>query len=766
MTNSGFRTTYLGLFDAHNARPSVTAIEIPIIQRDFAQGRADANSSAIRGRFASALIDAVAGGDPLGLDFVYGELDDQGVFRPLDGQQRLTSLLLLHWYLASIAGAPIRDANWLRFTYATRPTAQHFCESLREHALPIGVEPSGWIEDQAWYLHTWRRDPTVQGMLVMLDELHRRFVGSGADAVESWERLSMGVSEPIWFLMLTVEDHSRGEDLYIKMNSRGKPLTQFEVIKAGLEDVLAKALSGVRMQHLKDSFDGAWTDLFWQYEKRGGGDMIVDLEYERYLTFLMDVAEWRLGAPTRALPVDIRAKEALVGEPSSPAARNLDFFFHAFDTWVPGAAADPSTFVPEDVFHQHFSVVGESGPGIPLFTARSSDLFESCIAAYGTDQFSLAETFLLLGVLLARQDPTTPEATVARRLRALRNIAESAFLDRKRIPEMVGTIESLMIKGSLSSVQGFNAEWARDEERKWHFLDDHPDLESAVRTLEDQSVLRGRLVSFDLDTEHLAARAKTFAQVSALSMRDAFGAALLTKGDYSRRIDDRRRQLGNSIRDDSWRDLLTTPSVEGQTTLRVALEMLLDDLTSRIARGFDPQLALDLVRDEWMSNRTEADPFDWRYYLIRYAAGRSAKGEGYYHGSQFDRVKGGFTLGRLRMLHGYNYQSRFTDVILAAVRSEGQFEAAVDEPSWWHREDPGMRLKKSGIEIRNIDSGFELLPTAEMTDALDVFLTGLSGVIDRVLTVPGLDEGGRWRDSEDRVQVGVRLVQALVDAGF
>ena len=53
-----------------------------------------------------------------------------GTFEPLDGQQRLTTLFLLHWYLASRSGRLGDPQAWTSFTYATRPSARLFCERL------------------------------------------------------------------------------------------------------------------------------------------------------------------------------------------------------------------------------------------------------------------------------------------------------------------------------------------------------------------------------------------------------------------------------------------------------------------------------------------------------------------------------------------------------------------------------------------------------------------------------------------------------------
>ena len=75
-------------------------IEIPIIQRDYAQGRNTADVQKLRDRFINDfLMEAIVKEENIELDFVYGSVltetkDDlkQTIFIPLDGQQRLTAL--------------------------------------------------------------------------------------------------------------------------------------------------------------------------------------------------------------------------------------------------------------------------------------------------------------------------------------------------------------------------------------------------------------------------------------------------------------------------------------------------------------------------------------------------------------------------------------------------------------------------------------------------------------------------------------------------
>ena len=86
-------------------------IIIPIIQRDYAQGRKDSDINRVRDRFLKSLYMAVTE-KPITLDFVYGDIDEEGNMTPLDGQQRLTTLFLLHWYAAKKVTFPKKNINF------------------------------------------------------------------------------------------------------------------------------------------------------------------------------------------------------------------------------------------------------------------------------------------------------------------------------------------------------------------------------------------------------------------------------------------------------------------------------------------------------------------------------------------------------------------------------------------------------------------------------------------------------------------------------
>ena len=118
-------TTPVSFAEIFDGATGIKKIEIPPIQRDYAQGRRSAETNRVRERFLDALYKAVTE-KAVTLDFIYGDIKD-GVLIPLDGQQRLTTLFLLYWYAAKKENAPQREQDFLAgFSYDTRYSARNF----------------------------------------------------------------------------------------------------------------------------------------------------------------------------------------------------------------------------------------------------------------------------------------------------------------------------------------------------------------------------------------------------------------------------------------------------------------------------------------------------------------------------------------------------------------------------------------------------------------------------------------------------------------
>lgn len=171
-------------------------IEIPIIQRDYAQGRL--GKETLRKNFLRDLKNALDKGETIKLDFVYGSTEND-ILNPLDGQQRLTTLWLLHWYIALRAGELSEDNCLIfgKFTYETRISSREFCQNLcvPEYFQNFdGKDIVRFITKQTWFYSAWKQDPTIQSMLRMLGGT-KIVDKKGEDIVDGIEEIFQGTSE-------------------------------------------------------------------------------------------------------------------------------------------------------------------------------------------------------------------------------------------------------------------------------------------------------------------------------------------------------------------------------------------------------------------------------------------------------------------------------------------------------------------------------------------------------------------------------------------
>jgi hypothetical protein len=264
MTKSTYKGKILGFTELIQAHK----LEIPIIQRDYAQGRKDKKE--IRQNFIKALYESITANNPIKLDFIYGSCQN-GAFQPLDGQQRLTTLFLLYWYAAAKDKELFSDTqiHLNKFSYETRITSRDFCLALIRNNIVIPDSKSNIsdiIIDSNWFFLSWKSDPTIDAMLRTIDDIHKQF-----NEVENLWAILNNKPNLISFYYVELENIGLTDDLYIKMNARGKLLTPFENFKASLQ----KKVEDEKWEtetNFQDSFafkiDTVWTDYFWhQFRK-------------------------------------------------------------------------------------------------------------------------------------------------------------------------------------------------------------------------------------------------------------------------------------------------------------------------------------------------------------------------------------------------------------------------------------------------------------------------------------------------------------------
>ncbi|GAD89383.1 hypothetical protein VHA01S_019_00600 [Vibrio halioticoli NBRC 102217] len=271
------KCTFWQLLDLHS-------ICIPIIQRDYAQGRIDSKSSQIRTEFIATLFTMVSDIEKSqDLDFIYGSVKDADLIL-LDGQQRITTLFLLHWYIAAGSGHLAEASKKLsKFKYENRITSKEFTNSLLQFGSELNIHKingslSETICDAGWFFSVWEHDPTIRAMLVVLDEMHNVFRDSLSSCL--WQRLICTEKPPITFHFLNMDNFALTDELYIKMNARGQALTDFENFKAWLQGYVNRSDD----IDLKDDFwlklDKSWTDIFWKMRPENVNE--VDNVYQAF----------------------------------------------------------------------------------------------------------------------------------------------------------------------------------------------------------------------------------------------------------------------------------------------------------------------------------------------------------------------------------------------------------------------------------------------------------------------------------------------------
>ena len=269
------------------------AIEIPAIQRDYVQGRGvTVEEQDKREAFVTKLINAIVGNNdkPCHLEFIYGAVNKTSHhFIPLDGQQRLTTLFLLHWVVWNLSSVEAKKNYPLSliagFKYETRISSRNFCEyMISKDLLPVDDADSlgDRLVRQPWFSEDWNYDPTVKAMLSMIDFIEQKLSTYSTDEITVLLEKLCGDNNVISFDELNMTDYDLTDSLYIKMNARGKHLTPFENWKSDFIKFLEMAFGdeeypkadktrASKSYSYKDYFsysiEHQWTDLFWTYLK-------------------------------------------------------------------------------------------------------------------------------------------------------------------------------------------------------------------------------------------------------------------------------------------------------------------------------------------------------------------------------------------------------------------------------------------------------------------------------------------------------------------
>ena len=615
------------------------SVVIPQLQRDYAQGRDEAKE--LRERFLSQILHVLRGEGRLNLDFVYGydkalSPNHHPIFYPLDGQQRLTTLWLLHWYLLPSKPAA-EEREWLlRFSYRTRSSSTRFCQLLVEHA---AVDVAA-IKDQPWYRQSYNADATIAAMLGTLRTIKE--LVAPEERVALWERLCHQRALTFDVIDIKGEEFRLTDELYIKMNARGKPLTSFECYKADL----TRALREIGEQDVPCSYkgkplsyadyfafkvDNEWLDLFYN-GKIDGLDkrMYGFIQNIAKLCFFLtpENAKKNVNAFTYSDSIDVFLKPD-----------NAHRLISILDLFERIQAKQPlrdffATLTPSIRFLE------EGGKEDPV------DLFrESC------DKNASVNLVLLLAMSYYMEKYQLVEATEELQdyLRVVRNLLWGVRqLDKMRYESNVrinslltywGWIESLASREQvLDAIKNSGEVFLKKKEKKEgklhqrvDFILKYPELKPLIGELEDHPLLAGQLGIFDLskDANEFERQAKAFKQIfdpafytrkhtSKLIIRALVASGY--PGVQGKNVWGGYRETWFFGGNGYWRTVLSIKEYD-QPEQRNAIRQLL----SQFAGGTgDTTERLQRIIDAYLESE-DAKRRRWRYYFVKYPEFYSGK---------------------------------------------------------------------------------------------------------------------------------------------
>jgi len=659
-------------FEVDEKNIQLKKITIPIIQRDYAQGRMDAEVNRIRARFLESLHQAITS-DPITLDFVYGDINEEGVMTPLDGQQRLTALFLLHWFVAKKENIDASEYLFLEnFSYETRYSARDFCSYLIKFKPSFNKKLSEEIIDQAWFPLDWKKDPTISSMLVMLDAIQDEF----AETQGIWDRLK---DKAITFYFLPIKDMGLTDELYIKMNSRGKPLTQFEHFKAELERELKKIDEQLAKRIIK-KIDLDWTDMLWQYR---GDDNVIDDEFLRYFRFICDIICYENGGTTQGKSnneFDL-LKEYFSGQ-NKNALVNIKTLEDYFDCWC-SFKGDNTV----DKFLERF-ISYEHQAGMIKFEKRYAiNIFNDCVRNYadisgnGNRLFPLNRIILLYAIICYLLNKTMiSNDELIRRLRIVNNLiqnSEDEISDSElrtsgnRMPAIFKQVSTIIKTGRIDDTieKNFNLIQLAEESLKIIWVENNPEKAEMLFELEDHDLLQGQISIIGL--EHLDYY-KRFQSLFSCKW-DLIDCALMSIGNYGQREKNGwRYQLGSKRNMKAWRNLFHKSGNDGFNRTKDILAVLL----SR-ADTFTDEILSEII-DKYIYDCETSNNYEWRYYYIKYDVFRPGS-FGKYYWSMFDNMPYEFSVMKTESKISENtYQPFLMTVYKNKLSKDSYGQRAID----------------------------------------------------------------------------------------
>lgn len=636
-------------------------VEIPIIQRDYAQGRTDNKTNKIRKDFLDAIFEFILlkRNNPeaeLDLDFIYGINKESSTFVPIDGQQRLTTLWLLYWFVAAKEKVISGEKQFLKnFIYETRHSTTQFCKSLIAFAPDFSNDfIGGEIKNQSWYFETWNYDPCIQAMLVVLNDIEKRYADHSLTNL--WDLIG-NTACPFYFYKLDMDKVGLTDDLYIKMNSRGKPLTEFEYFKAVFTDLLTDSK---QREKFETSIDGVWIDTVWQivFEEHDEDEDIasaVDQAFLNLFNFISSVISFKQ---------DIRNSDGEYYEDTEATPELLKRIYgdssnqkYLFDTLDSICVNRQNN---QDFWNSAFYYAKNEFKPIKIrlyFQHGETNLLNRCLFYF--DEYrglTFPERILLLACFAHfRKDDSDFE----QHIRAIRNLVVNSEFELREtsLGKSYDEAEQYILSGDPNVFNSFKTDQIEEEKQKHKHLSSSGQATSVLRQLEDSDIFRGSITLIPLD-DKFETRATLFLELfdedEMISDFEEKCNLLLCFGDYSQADGDLTNLSANSKV--GFRKLFTTPGYNKsqlysntQHVVNACLDFFTENSTISASQKIERTL-----------KDFDSSPKDWKYYFLKYPSFREHSQYGYY---LFSEEYPMWKMGKKRF-NGYHWNPFLHEVYL------------------------------------------------------------------------------------------------------
>lgn len=625
---------------------SETKIEIPHYQRDYVQGWTDTNTNKssdkyeenrikeIREGFVWKLFDVIKNEKLLSLNLVFGSANgSDNYFVPVDGQQRLTTLFLVHWYLALKAGELSQQkTKFSNFIYQTRKTSNEFFNLLIDLPQSTSTSLTVLIRNNNRFFSNHLADPTVLALIVMIEEIEKAFVD--IDFKKAFQYLT---SDPCLLSIdvINLGTYKLSDELYIKMNSRGKPLTYFEKFKAWLPDYindLNKSGGGININLPKDwniKLDTKWLDLFWKY--KDDDDYIVDQEYMRFFHGMIQL----LLASDKSTPIseELKDKIKLFNNPKENENKKHELELSLEQYEKLECINEPTLFEITKVLDElveNDTQLSVWLKEINFFNKNESNDNNKLLIEFISGQITYNDRlrfYAMYKYLLIKGDQIN-EIEFKRWIRVLRNLIENTSMNEENFIRLTRKIDdfSQQVKGEQilpflisknnADLAPFDSFQFKEEQRKASLIVENPQWEKEILTAEAHPFFKGQIfllleMSDDNLEKFIEYRDKAisiFKEGGLVDDKDCIvHLALLAKGDYLFNLSSNRKGFCKNAQ--QWRERIfkdNNPYPNHHKGRIGIVKDLLDEISIE-----NPRKCLNDIIEKYEKK-------DWRYYFIKF----------------------------------------------------------------------------------------------------------------------------------------------------